>query len=306
MSTVRFAGDTSFRNYAHLQISVDSQAGIAWMDMQPSPRPCFTPRLLEDIRNYQMSLTQYRGRLPHEGELVPIQYQVLGSTHPDIFNLGGDLEQFVRCIETRNAEWLRQYGRACIDSGYRSHTGYGLDITTISLVRGEALGGGFEAALSRQVMIAERNARFGLPEVLFNLFPGMGAYQYLAQRIGPALAERMILSGRVYDAEELHEMGVVDVLAEAGAGIEAVHEFIRSHQRRRNARLAVQGVRALSNPVRYEDLIKVCDMWVDAAMRLTERDLRTMKRLIRGQDRLDVERDTVRTPALVGGTAAAG
>jgi len=49
-----------------------------------------------------------------------------------------------------------------------------LPLTTISLAQGDALGGGFEAALSCSVIIAERRARFGFPEVMFNLFPGMG------------------------------------------------------------------------------------------------------------------------------------
>ena len=53
---------------------------------------------------------------------------------------------------------------------------FNLPFTTISLVQGDALGGGFEAALCGDIIIAEKQARFGFPEVLFNLFPGMGAY----------------------------------------------------------------------------------------------------------------------------------
>jgi DSF synthase len=49
------------------------------------------------------------------------------------------------------------------------------DVTTIALVQGDALGGGFETALSSNVLIAERSAKLGFPEILFNLFPGMGA-----------------------------------------------------------------------------------------------------------------------------------
>jgi DSF synthase len=44
-------------------------------------------------------------------------------------------------------------------------------MTTISLVQGDALGGGFEAALTSDVIIAEESAQMGLPEILFNLFP---------------------------------------------------------------------------------------------------------------------------------------
>ena len=54
---------------------------------------------------------------------------------------------------------------------------FDLPFTTISLVQGDALGGGFEAALAGDVVIAEKSAQFGFPEVMFNLFPGNGGIQ---------------------------------------------------------------------------------------------------------------------------------
>jgi DSF synthase len=47
-------------------------------------------------------------------------------------------------------------------------------VITASLVQGRALGSGFECALASDVIVAETGARMGFPEVLFNLFPGMG------------------------------------------------------------------------------------------------------------------------------------
>ena len=58
----------------------------------------------------------------------------------------------------------------------------------------------------------------GLPEILFNLFPGMGAYSLLARRLGMKKAEEMILSGKIFEARELHEMGVVDMIVPSGEG----------------------------------------------------------------------------------------
>ena len=95
-------------------------------------------------------------------------------------SLGGDLTRFLQSIRTGNREWLYGYAKACIDVLYPNIVGYDLPITTISLVTGDALGGGFEAALSSHVLIAERGTQLGLPEILFNLFPEMGAFQLLA------------------------------------------------------------------------------------------------------------------------------
>ena len=98
-------------------------------------------------------------------------------------------------------------------------------------MQGDALGGGFESALASNVVIAEKGVKMGLPEVLFNLFPGMGAYSLLSRRVGTARAEQMILSGRLYTSDELFEMGVVDILAEKGEGEVEVYKYIKSAKR---------------------------------------------------------------------------
>jgi DSF synthase len=121
--------------------------------------------------------------------------------------------------------------------------------------------------------------------VLFNLFPGMGAYNLLQRRLDVHATERLILSGRLYGAEELHAMGVVDILAEPGEGRRAVQDYIAQSGKRHNAHTAVRQVRRRLNPVRFSDLADVGDIWVDAALRLSEADLRKMDRLVAAQDR---------------------
>ena len=98
---------------------------------------------------------------------------MLASDVPGVFNLGGDLDLFRQHIMAGDRGGLLRYAKACIEVLYGNIINLGRDLTTVSLVQGDALGGGFEAALSSNVLIAERNAKLGLPEVLFNLFPGM-------------------------------------------------------------------------------------------------------------------------------------
>ncbi len=155
----------------------------------------------------------------------------------------------------------------------------------MALVQGDALGGGFEAVLSFNLIIAERSARFGLPEVLFNLFPGMGAYTFLSRRIAPGLAERMIMSGEIYDAATLYEMGVIDVLAGEGEGVDAFYEMVGRQGRRHATHAAVRQARRIVNPISFEEMTRIADLWVDAALRLGEADLRRMLRLAAAQDR---------------------
>ena len=146
------------------------------------------------------------------------------------------------------------------------------------------MGGGFEAALSAHVLVAEKGSLMGLPEVLFNLFPGMGAMSFLARRIGLPAAEKMIRSGKVYTAEELYDMGVVDVLAEAGEGEKALQDWVRKTHKSLNSFQAIQKAKHRVNPLTKQELLDITEIWVDAALRLTERNLKVMERLVRAQN----------------------
>lgn len=94
-----------------------------------------------------------------------------------------------------------------------------------------------------------------------------------------------MLSGKLYSAEELHQIGLVDVVADDGAGEIAVQEFIKKQERRANGFRAIQRVRQRYNPVTYEELIDITNIWVNAALSLTEKDLKVMDRLVRSQER---------------------
>jgi DSF synthase len=93
----------------------------------------------------------------------------------------------------------------------------------------------------------------------------------------------MMLDGRVYSSEELYQMGVIDLLVERGEGMNAARDYIRRRHRISNAVRAMNTVRRLCNPVTLDELLAVTDAWVDAAMRLNERALSTMERLVRAQ-----------------------
>ncbi|MEY6433915.1 crotonase/enoyl-CoA hydratase family protein [Thioalkalicoccus limnaeus] len=264
------------RQFSELRIHLDRKHDVAWCYMQPTARPCFTLTLLGDLNNWCRHVAQ-------QAESIGIRYHVIASTVPRIFNLGGDLDLFRSHVERGDRAGLRDYGLACIAALHANIRHFDQEVTTISLVQGEALGGGFETALSSDVLIAERSARFGFPEILFNLFPGMGAYSLLSRKLDPKRAERMILSGRIYTAEELHEMGLVDILVPDGDGELAVYDQIKRENRARNGFRAVRQVRDRVDPITYRELVDIVETWVDTALKLDTRDLRMMERLVARQ-----------------------
>lgn len=266
--------------YTHLTTYYDPHGRVAWGYMHPSPRPCFTLELLRDLHHWCHAVTQQIDA----GEPDCVRYMVTASVHPEVFNYGGDLSRFAELIALGDRDRLSQYALACIEPLYLNAVHLNRpDLKTITLVQGDALGGGFECALSGNVLIAERGTKLGFPEILFNLFPGMGALNLLGRKIGFHQAEQMILSGRLYLAEELHVLGVVDVLAERGEGEQAVQNYIRREARCRNGALALRSVRDEIQPISYAELRRATEIWVDAAMRLEAKDLRMMARLVSRQ-----------------------
>lgn len=273
--------------FEQLEIEWEPDEGTLWCYMAPKPRQCFTPRLLDEIKRVP-SFLKHIG-IDAQASIQQPVFIVFASRVPGTFNLGGDLNLFRTLINGRNRKGLELYARSCIEAVYKVSTGYGLPVTTISLVQGTALGGGMEGAMAANMMVAERGVQMGLPEVLFNLFPGMGAYSFLSRRLGAAETERVILSGRTWSTEELHELGIVDLLAEPGQGQRAVREYIAERRRRSpNTMMALQRVRQAVQPVSFQELEDVAMIWVDAAMQLSERDLKIMDRLIRSQNRAGI------------------
>jgi DSF synthase len=271
------------RSYPNVDVTFDQADRVLWCHLNPEDRPSVTPGLLRDVTALQANLRRHLSETHQTG--TPFDFFVVGSRTPGVFNLGGDLRLFAEAVRKQQRLLLQTYAYGCVDIVHNNLTSYGQPIVTVALVQGDALGGGFETALSCNVIVAERSAKFGLPEVLFNLFPGMGAYSLIARRLGAIEAERMIMSGKIYTAEELHEKGLVDVLAEDGCGELALQEYMDQHRRRFNALQAVFQARYRVSPVTLEELRQVTDVWVDAALRLTPADLRKMERLAAAQDR---------------------
>ena len=275
--------------YAELQVVPEEPEGILWCYMDPKGRPSVTPGLARESRDLQRSVKVLFDDLEPSG-LRPFRYMVWGSKVPGVFNLGGDLRLFARLVRSQDRHALRNYAVNCIDVVYANATSLDLPLITISLVEGDALGGGFEAAISSDLVIAERGARFGLPEILFNLFPGMGAYSLIARRVSAIQAERMILSGRVYTAEELYEIGLVDRLVDRGLARQAVHDIATPDARRHAAQCAVYQAGRRVNPLAYKELHDIALIWVETVLGLGETDLRKMERLAAAQDRRRVAR----------------
>lgn len=280
-SIARLAVPPRLYELAELDMFYDEVEAAIWTYMRPAVRPMFSPTMLGDFECYQNLLANDFGPTK-----VPARYWILGSRTPGIWSLGGDLALFDQLIRAGDRAALAEYGYRCVAILNKIMRSHDLPMLTIGLVQGQALGGGFEALMAFDFVVAEKGSTFGLPEVKFSLFPGMGAHSILTRKIGAAAANRMIQSGETYSAEEMFEIGIVTHLAEPGEGENAVRDLISKSNRRHAGLVHARRAARIAAPVPLEEMRSIVDEWAEAALQLREQDLKLMLRLANAQNKL--------------------
>jgi DSF synthase len=273
--------DRMWPELRQLDCMFDISNATLWSFMDFDGRPSYNLDLLEDFHQWQANIKALKSEA---GDAL--KYIVLGSRHPGVFCLGGELAFFAQCIQNRDRKGLAAYGRSCIEILHTNWRALDCKVITIGLVQGEARGGGFESLLSFDVVCAERGTKFGFPEQLFGLFPGMGALTFLVRKLGAAKAEHLIRSGKSLTAEELYDLGIVHILAEPGQGVEAVNKYIQKNSRRHAGHYHLNAASKLATPISFTELNAIVNHWVEACMALEMHDVHIMERLVAAQSRL--------------------
>jgi DSF synthase len=264
------------RPYKSIRLEWTSELRLLRVRLGVRPIQCYSLTAMAELKQMLDDIGANPGLVRHF---------VMTSDVPQVFNFGGDLALFVLLVRAGDIESLELYGQRCVELVWWMENAANLGIHTTVLAQGDTLGGGLESVLPFHKVIFERGAQAGFPEVLFNLFPGMGAWDFTIRKAGFAVANEMILSGRLYSAEELHYRKLVDVVAEPGEGEAALDRAVREVDPRLRGTLAALQAQRIAAPVRHDSLMQIVELWADSAMGLTDRDLRLMERLARAQAR---------------------
>jgi DSF synthase len=264
------------RSYKYIRLEWSPDLAALRLRTCVKPIQCYSLAAMAELQRVLQDISESPGLVRHF---------VLTSDVAGVFNFGGDLALFVLLIRARDVESLRMYGRRCVDLVWWMENASQLGVHTTVLVQGDTLGGGLESVMPFHKVIFERSAQAGFPEVLFNLFPGMGAWNFTIRKAGYSIANEMILSGRLYTAEQLYRRHLVDMVVDDGNGEAAVEAVIQSVNPRLRGTLAALEARRATSPVTYESLMTIVDLWTETAIGLTDRDLRLMERLARAQVR---------------------
>jgi len=267
-----------------VDLDYDPASQSVWMYYKSEAPPFYSLQTLRDMADIRESLKLlFRKGLNAK---YPVRYFAMASRKPGVFNLGGDLAMFAQSIRDQDHENLSFYAHACIDVVHGLAVAFDLPIVTISVITGQALGGGLEAALAEDYVLAEESAKIGVPEVAFNTFPGMGAVSLLSRRLGTARAEDIIASGRIYSGREMYDLGVVDIVAPAGEAHTATLAWMTDGgEERFQRRRAIAAARRRFFPITREELERITDIWVNCSCDVTPHDIRHMERLAAAQKR---------------------
>ena len=133
---------------------------------------------------------------------------VIRSAKPSGFIAGADVNEFRGATDARSVETAIGRARAVID---RLEA---LRIPTVALIHGFCLGGGLEVALACQSRIAIEGARFGFPEVMLGLHPGLGGTARFTRLVNPVQAMGLMLTGKTIDARKAKSLGLVDAVTQ--------------------------------------------------------------------------------------------
>jgi DSF synthase len=262
------------RTYKYLTIEWAAEIGMLRVRTCVKPIQCYSLAGMSEMQRVLDDVAEQPGLVRH---------LVVSSDVAGVFNVGGDLALFVLLVRSQDIDSLKMYGQRCIDMVWWLEHAARRGVHTTVLVQGDTLGGGLESVLPFHHVIFERSAQAGFPEVLFNLFPGMGAWPLTIRKAGFSVAKDMILSGRLYNAEQLQRRSLVDSVVDDDAGEAAIQDVVRRVDPRHRGTLAALEAQRLTAPVTYEQLLDVVNLWAEAALTLTTRDLRLMERLARAQ-----------------------
>lgn len=264
------------RPYRYIRLDWNPEFSMLKARMGVKPIQCYSLAALAELQQVFNDISANVGLVRHF---------VTASDVPGVFNFGGDLSLFVLLVRARDLDSLRLYARRCIELVWWWENAANVGVHTTALVQGDTLGGGLESALLHHTVIMERSAQAGFPEVLFNLFPGMGGWNLTIRKAGFSVANDMVLSGQIYTADQLQRRGLVEYVADDGQGEAMLEQLVRAMEPRFRGTMAALQARRVAAPITYETLQTIVDHWAVTAMGLTNRDMRLMERLARAQVR---------------------
>jgi len=136
-----------------------------------------------------------------------------------------------------------------------------LPLTTIAAVHGVTFGGGFELALTCDLIIADKMARFCFPELRLGLIPGFGGIPRLKRDLGNAVVRDLLLTGRSFNTTKAQQIGLVSQVVGEGEALRAARAT--ASQLKKFDRATAAAAKQFVKPIPYEELHREIDIFCE-------------------------------------------
>ena len=151
---------------------------------------------------------------------------IISSARPGGFSAGGDLRELYHTAlgvsQKKRASGARQF----IERIHRTFNALdAAPFVTVAAVHGVCFGGGLELALLCDLIVADKMARFGFPELRLGLIPGFGGIPRLRRNVGNSFIRDLLFTGRTVKAETAHQAGLVTHLAGEGYALQVARSM---------------------------------------------------------------------------------
>lgn len=191
-------------------VRVETSDGIAVVTVDNPPVNALADAVLEGLGDAAAMLAADR----------EVRAVVLTGAGDKAFMAGADLAEFKRLLDGNGS--IEEHVGLSRRSLERVES---LPQPVVAAVQAAAMGGGLEVALVCDLIVADPQARLGLPEVRLGLMPGAGGTYRLPRRIGAGPARELLLLGRAIDAAEAHRLGLVNRVSAPGAALSEAIEL---------------------------------------------------------------------------------
>src|SRR6202162_6097394 len=213
--------------------------------------------MLEDLERFASSLSA----LESKGSAL-----ILYSKQKAGFSAGADLRELYEQAQKLDAPSAAKGVRACLE---RIHAVFNrLDtstLTTIAAVHGVCFGGGFELALTCDLIVADKMARFCFPELRLGLIPGFGGIPRLKRDIGNGVVRDLLLTGRSINATKALAVGLASQVAAEGEALRVARAT--AAQVTKFDRAASAAAKRFVKPIPQEELRREIDLFCELSTR---------------------------------------
>jgi len=180
---------------------------------------------------------------------------ILFSSRSAGFSAGADLRELYQGLQGKDENSRQQGVRDFLE---RIHSVFNrIDaspLVTVAAVHGVVFGGGFELALTCDMIVADRTARFCFPELRLGLIPGFGGIPRLKRDLGNGLVRDLLLTGRSINASKASAVGLVSQLVSAGEALRAARGI--AAQASKFDRSAIEAAKKFIKPIPYSELLE--------------------------------------------------